>query len=105
MLSYQITTEKVFMSLFADDFARELQDLLATAEKCGFVAVEVNAGNLQRRLDGHSGVDHRTSVCCDVMRLAMGTGDIVVNEPPHGEEASLVIRYHFPRPRQPSASD
>ncbi len=85
--------------MFADDFALELKKLLAIAEECGFVAVEVNAGSLYRRLAGHPALDHRMPVCSDVMRLAMGTGDIVVNEATGGDESSLTIRYHFPRPR------
>lgn len=89
------------MDLYADDFARELKAILETGEGCGFAAAEVNAGNLHRRLGGYPGFDHRMPVCCDVMRLAMVVGDSVVIEPEGGPEASLTIRYHFPRPDLP----
>ena len=86
------------MVLYADDFLKELNAMLACAEECGFVAVDVNSGVLHRRLGGYPGLDHRMPVCCDVMRQAMTVGDVVVVEPSRGREETLIVRYHLPRP-------
>lgn len=85
------------MDLYADDFVKALESLLEQGQACGFVAVEVNAGNLHRRLGGYPGYDHRMPVCCDVMRQAMLTGDVVVTESTRDGAASLTIRYRLPR--------
>ena len=85
------------MGMHADEFAGELQSVLLRAEECGFVAVDVSAENLYRRLSGYPEPHDRMPMCCDVMRSAMLTGDTVVQEPPDGHGPELVIRYHLPR--------
>ena len=81
----------------AEHFRSALTDLLTSAGGLGFVAVDVNAGNLHRRVGGYPGNDHRMPQCCEAMRREMRTPDEVVNEPPSGQGASLTIRYHLPR--------
>ena len=81
----------------AADFRQSLSKLLSSANEMGFVAVDVNAGNLHRRVGGYPGSDHRMPQCCEVMRQAMNSGDEVVDEPPSGQGARLTIRYRFPR--------
>jgi hypothetical protein len=85
------------VDLYADDFLNELDSILEQAQTCGFVAVEVNAGNLHRRLGGYPGLDDRMPLCCDVMRQAMRVGDVVVTEPSKDRDADLTIRYRLPR--------
>jgi hypothetical protein len=81
----------------AEDFRKTLAELLISANELGFVAVEVNAGNLHRRVGGYPGGDHRMPQCCDVMRQEMLSGDEVIDEPPSGQGARLTIRYRLPR--------
>jgi 5-methylcytosine-specific restriction protein A len=81
----------------AEDFRTALAEILTSASALGFVAVDVNAGNLHRRIGGYPGSDHRMPQCCDVMRGEMSPADEVVTEPPSGQGASLTIRYRLPR--------
>jgi hypothetical protein len=37
--------------------------------------------------------------CCRAMRVAMSDGDVVIESPPKGTGANLVIEYHLPRRR------
>lgn len=61
--------------------------------------MDVNAGELHRRVGGYPGSNHRMPVSCEVMRSAMGSdaGDIVLSQPPKGDGATLTIRYVLPR--------
>jgi len=81
----------------ASDFQRALQDILDSAERDGKAYVEVVSGGLHRLVGGYPGSNHRMPVCCRIMRRMMQSGDEVVNEPPKGAGATLIIRYHLPR--------
>lgn len=85
------------MTASSSEFRDSLQSLLETAEGLGFVAVDVNSGNLHRKVGGYPGQDHRMPICCDVMYNAMGTGDEIVAQPESGKGASVVVRYKLPR--------
>lgn len=80
----------------AKAFRETLAKLLASANEMGFLAVDVNAGNLHRQVGGYPGPDHRMPQCCKVMRQAMSLTDEVVDEPPSGQGARLTIRYRLP---------
>lgn len=81
----------------AEDFRNALAEILKSASALGIVAVDVNAGNLHRRIGGYPTKDHRMPQCCEVMRDAMRPSDELVSEPPSGQGASLTIRYRLPR--------
>jgi hypothetical protein len=83
----------------AEDFKHELFQMMAEALKSGSEFVEIEAGELHRRAGGYPGKDHRMPNCCQVMRaqVALDYGDVVKNEPPSGQGASLRIRYRLPR--------
>lgn len=85
--------------LGAEDFRHELFRMLQAAQNSGREFVEISAGALHRRLDGYPGADSRMPNCCQVMKpqLALDCGDVVVNEPPSGQGATLTIRYRLPR--------
>lgn len=85
------------MKLTREKFESELDLVMKQSEQIGLVAIEVSSGNLHRRVGGYPGNDHRMPVCCEVMRTAMRSDDIVVSEPPKGKGAALVIRYHLPK--------
>lgn len=82
-----------------DDFRQLLEKFFATAEELGFVAVDVNSGNLHRFIGVYPSPNHRMPACCGAMRNAMQPGDSIVEEPPKGSGANLTIRYQLPRPK------
>ena len=82
----------------AEEFRRALAELLAAGAELGFAAVDVTAGALHRNVGAYPGTDHRMPMCCQIMREAMTSGDVIVNEPPSGSGATLTIRYRLPRP-------
>jgi len=85
------------MDLMADNFRSVLRNLLKEAEQLGFVAVEINSGNLHRRVGGYPSQNHRMPVCCAVMYAEMQDGDTIVSKPNSGKGASVKIRYVIPR--------
>lgn len=84
----------------SEDFRKQFAKLFASATEVGFVAVEVNAGNLHRRVGCHPGGDHRMPICCEVMRQAIAAPDEIVDAPPSGKGARLTVRYRLPRPKE-----
>jgi len=79
------------------DFEKALEEIFQKAEALGLVAIEVNSGNLHRRVGGYPGRDHRMPICCDVMYSQMNLKDTIVAKPERGKGASVVIRYICPR--------
>lgn len=85
------------MTANTTDFKNALRDIFIKCTKLGLVAIEVNSGNLHRRIGGYPGQGHRMPICCDVMRSEMKNTDSVISEPKKGKGASLTIRYLLPR--------
>lgn len=85
------------MSEGKERFREELQALLKKAEELGFVAVDINAGNLHRRVGEYPGTDHRMPLCCDAIYGEMGPRDIVVEQTDSGKGASVSVRFMLPR--------
>ncbi len=84
----------------ADEFRMELYRMMNEAVHEGKETAEIKAGQLHRRVGGYPGRNHRMPVCCEVMRgaFAPDAGDLILEEPPSGQGASLTIRYVLPRP-------
>ena len=82
-----------------DEFRAELSAQLNQAEKRGAANVDINAGELHRKIGGYPGRGNRMPVCCDALYGAQGAGDEVIAGPPKGKGASLTIRYQLPRRR------
>lgn len=78
-------------------FAFELGRIIGHAEEKGSAHIDVNSGDLHRRVGGYPGHDHRMPVCCDVMRSYMDSRDTILSEPPKEDGATVVIRYALPR--------
>ena len=81
----------------AEDFENTLLKWLREAKEAGREYIDVRAGDLHRKVGGYPGPDHRMPLCCDVMRRLMGPEDMVLEEPPSGYGANLVIRYYLSR--------
>lgn len=75
------------MTASSIEFRDCLQSLLEAAPGLGLVAVEVNAGNLHRKVGGYPGQDHRMPICCELMYKAMIPGDEIVAQPAPGKGA------------------
>lgn len=84
----------------AEDFRSELYRTMLEAMKAGKAFVEINAGELHRRVGDYPGRNHRMPACCGVMRAALApdAGDVILEEPPSGQGACFTIRYVLPRP-------
>ena len=85
------------MTQTSDQFCQSLEELLSRASSLGFVAVDINSGQLHRRVGGYPGQDHRMPACCEVMYKHMQPGDEIVSQPESGKGASVVVRYKLPR--------
>ena len=85
------------MTLTTYDFRAEISGQIRRAEARGASAVEINSGEVHRKLGGYPGSGHRMPMCCEAMRGLMRDGDAIVSEPPGGRGASLTIRYRLPR--------
>ena len=55
--------------------------------------IDLNAGDIHRKLGGYPGKNHRMPTCCNAMRKFMVPKDIVIYQPLKGNGASLTIRY------------
>lgn len=78
----------------ADDFRSALYSIFSSS-RGGYV--DVTSGDLDRRVGGYPGPNHRMPICCSVMRQAIQGGDIIRDEPRKGNGVTLVIRYRLPR--------
>lgn len=81
------------------EFRTELLRLLAAAERDGATSLRVQSGSLHRLVGGYPGPRHRMPSCCSEMRAAMTPGDRIIEQPPKGAGARLVIEYQLPRAR------
>ncbi len=86
------------MPATSKEFCSALMSLLKEAGRLGFSYVGITAGALHRRVGGYPGTNHRMPVCCAAMRGIMGPSDRIVEQPPSGNGASLLIQYDLPRP-------
>lgn len=81
----------------AQDFQNKLKNIFTSAQSQGKPFVDVKSGDLHRRVGGYPGHNHRMPVCCDVMRRNMKPRDQILQEPPSGQGATIVIHYKLPR--------
>lgn len=79
------------------DFQKELDKIFEMAQGQGNLYVDVKSGDLHRRVGGYPGRNHRMPLCCKVMKRNMKQGDQILQQPPSGQGATLVIRYKLPR--------
>ncbi len=74
-------------------FEAEIINLQKQARKSNLQYIEINSGELHRKIGGYPGKNHRMPVCCDAMRKMMREGDEIITQPPKGNGASLTIKY------------
>jgi len=78
-------------------FTTAIRTSLQGAAVNGLPYLDINSGHLHRLVGGYPGPNHRMPVCCGAMRGEMQPGDIIIDQPPKGNGASLTIRYRLPR--------
>jgi O-acetyl-ADP-ribose deacetylase (regulator of RNase III) len=88
----------LLMPAIEEDFRSALLSLLDEAGRLGFSHVGITAGALHRRVGGYPGAEHRMPSCCAAMRGVMGPSDRIIEQPPSGYGASLLIQFALPRP-------
>lgn len=82
----------------ADDFRSALKQEFAKAVAAGQPKVLIRAGDLHHKVGGYPGGNHRMPACCQIMKAAIQSGDKVVEIPPRGAGANLIVEYVLPRP-------
>ena len=82
---------------FAKDFKTKIDNIFQSAQQNAQQYIDINSGDLHRQVGGYPGHNHRMPNCCSVMRQYMKPGDKILNGPPSGQGASLIIRYYLPR--------
>ena len=81
----------------AQDFRIMLELMLQQAAEAGALFLDINSGELHRRVGGYPGPEHRMPICCQVMRMLQRDDDTILSQPPKANGASLTIRYNVPR--------
>ena len=81
----------------ADDFRDLLKRKFESAAADGEDHVVIQSRDLHTELGGYPGRNHRMRACCKVMYKERGSEDKVLESPPSGQGANLVICYKIPR--------
>ncbi|MCG6534103.1 MAG: ATP-binding protein, partial [Syntrophales bacterium LBB04] len=92
-----LTPSAMTSSPKSDDFRSALEEIFQQAQRSGKPSVDVNAGDLHRRVGGYPGPNHRMASCSDVLMSEKTSSDTIIEQPPKGKGASLTIRYAIPR--------
>jgi hypothetical protein len=81
-----------------DQFRNEIRTQLRGAELRGVAYLELNSGQIHRKLGGYpGGGNHQMRPCCEAMYDEKQAGDTVLSSPKKGYGASVTIRYTLPR--------
>ena len=80
-----------------DDFRAELKSQLREAELRGAGDLDINSGELHRKLGGYPKSPHQMPSCCGAMYDEQRGEDTIISAPKKGKGASLTIRYRLPR--------
>jgi hypothetical protein len=80
-----------------EQFRKEIRAQLRDAELRGIASIEINSGQVHRKLGGYPGVNHQMQPCCEAMYGEKKAGDAILSAPKRGYGASLTIRYVLPR--------
>lgn len=82
-------------------FRAELRAQIELAEKQHHGHIDINSGELHRKLGGYPGPNHSMPTCCRGMWQEHAEGHAyTVSRPPSGADASLTIRYLLSRSKR-----
>lgn len=79
------------------DFQSELDSIFASVQQQGKPFIDIKSGDVHRSVGGYPGRSHRMPLCCAVMKRNMEPGDEILQQPPSGQGATLIIRFRLPR--------
>jgi 5-methylcytosine-specific restriction protein A len=81
-----------------EQFREEVRSQLREAELRGAASIDLNSGEIHRKLGGYPGQNHQMQPCCSAMYDEQNEAtDKVLAKPEKGYGASLTIRYALPR--------
>ena len=83
----------------ADDFRKKLNEIIEEVKIKNLPYIDVWSKDVHRQVGGYPGSNHRMPVCCDVMKENMQDGDLILQEPPSGMGANVLIRYFLDNPQ------
>ena len=81
------------MTPTAWDFRNKLLAILSAAKHSGKPYVDVESGNLFAELGGDPKSNLRVPICTDIMTKMMRPGDLILQDNPDGDRATMLIRY------------
>jgi len=87
--------ESFDMEINWNDIKNILDQKHSDAKQEGVREIQINSGELHRELGGYPGPDHRMPMVCKVMHDYMRRNDVIIQQPPKGNGASLTILYHL----------
>ncbi|URJ45189.1 hypothetical protein MF628_004974 [Paenibacillus polymyxa] len=78
-----------------DDFKKEIQHQIDVARSNGAKYIDINSGEVHRKLGGYPGKDgkHAMPSCCNAMYSLKKSTDEILRAPHKGKGATLRIRY------------
>jgi hypothetical protein len=80
-----------------DEFRAELWSQFREADARNLPQIEINSGQLHKKVGGYPGPKARMPSCCQAMYHEQRACDEVICQPPSGKGATLTIRYRLPR--------
>ena len=80
-----------------DEFRSEIRSQFREAESRSLDHIQINSGQLHRKLGGYPGPKAQMPSCCQAMYHEQNRGDEIISQPLKGYGASLTIRYRLPR--------
>jgi hypothetical protein len=81
------------MTPTAWEFRNKLLAILSAARYGGMPYVDVESNNLFAQLGGDPKSNLRMPICHDIMTNMMRPGDLILQEAPDGDGATMLIRY------------
>ncbi len=76
-------------------FTNEIQHMIDEARNKGEEYVVIRAGDVHRVVGGYKNNNHRMPSCCGAMYKLKKANDEVLNAPPSGLGANLIIKYYL----------
>ena len=80
-----------------DEFRSAIRSQFREAEARCLPKIEINSGQLHRKLGGYPGPKAQMPSCCQAMYHEKKLGDEIISRPPKGKGATLTILYRLPR--------
>lgn len=78
-----------------EDFIKAINEERAKAKSAGKQYVDINSGEIHRKLGGYPGKKHCMPTCCNAMYALQSEKDEILTSPAKGKGASLTIRYYL----------